>query len=340
MNILIVKLSSLGDVVQTLPVVADLLAAHPDARIDWVVEEAFAPLVARVVGIRRVVPVALRRWRRSWFSRTTRDERRRFRAVLRTTSYDVVIDCQGLIKSALIARTARLAPRGLRGSFANKSDACSYEWPVRFLLPNNQVMPTRMHAVARTRLLAAKLLGYAPQHDTSQDAARVAFSGLPARATTLVPALAPTQRIMFAHGTTRMDNEWSVPNWCQLAHKLQEQQACTFVLPHASVREQAVCEAVKAQLGDCAEILPRMDLAQLLDAMAACDGVIGVDSGLSHLAVALGLPHVQIFSQDRAWRAGPLPVGQGGVPHQVAIGGTFVPSPEQVHQAWLGLTKD
>ena len=318
MNILIVKLSSLGDVVQTMPVVADILAVHPDAQIDWVVEEAFAPLVARVQGVRRVIPIALRRWKKTWFFRVTRAERKAFKAALRQATYDAVIDCQGLIKSAMVARMANLTPQGLRGSFANKSEACSYEWPVRFLLSHNQAMPARIHAVARTRLLAGQLLGYVIQ-------------GLPKTVFKNIPRCDPTSHtVMLTHGTTRLDNEWPKWKWENLSAWLVEHGAHRVLLPHSNSRELAVCDGVKRHIPNNAEILPRMGLPELLDVMATCRGVIGVDSGLSHLAVALDLPHVQIFSQDRAWRAGPV-----DRLHQVAVGGTYTPSVEDVRRAWL-----
>ncbi len=303
-----------------MPVVADILAAHPDAQIDWVVEEAFAPLVARVQGVRRVIPIALRRWKKTWFFRVTRDERKAFKKALSTVTYDAVIDCQGLIKSALVARMASLSPQGLRGSFANKSEACSYEWPVRFLLPNNQTMPTRIHAVARTRLLASQLLGY-----SVHGLPKTAFKNVPLRDAT-------SSTVMFTHGTTRLDNEWPTWKWEKLSAYLAEHGAHRVLLPHSNSRELAVCDGVKRHIQNDAEILSRMGLPELLDVMATCRGVIGVDSGLSHLAVALDLPHVQIFSQDRAWRAGPM-----GNPHQVALGGTYTPSVEEVHRAWLAV---
>ena len=106
MRILLVKLSSLGDVVHTLPVVQDILAAMPDAQIDWVVEKAFAPLLAQVEGIARVIPCELRRWRQSFWTAQTRREWRAFKASLHQDAYDAVIDLQGLTNSAVIARNA------------------------------------------------------------------------------------------------------------------------------------------------------------------------------------------------------------------------------------------
>ena len=114
MKVLLVKLSSLGDVIQTMPVVNDVLTALPDAQIDWVVEEAFAPLVGRVQGLRRVLPIGQRRWRKSFFQAETRAERRAFAAHLQTHTYDAVIDFQGLIKSALVAPSVRKGSVGMR----------------------------------------------------------------------------------------------------------------------------------------------------------------------------------------------------------------------------------
>lgn len=322
MNILIVKLSSLGDVVQTMPVIADLKQAFPDCQIDWVVEEAFAPLVARVQGVNRVIPIALRRWRKDWFSTTVRQERKDFKLSVQSQLYEAVIDCQGLIKSALVARLARLTGRALRGSFANKSDACGYEWPVKFLLPNNQATPRRIHAIARTRLLTAKLLDY-----QNHQPAQVDFQDLPTQT-------GDHQTMMLTHGTTRSDNEWPLASWIELVAKCVV-AGYRIVVPQANDAELQFAKALQKQFPEQLQILPRLNLSQLLDEMVLCTGVIGVDAGPSHMAVALGLPHVQIFSHDRAWRAGPLPLVDGGAQHQVAVGGTYVPSVDQVWQAWL-----
>ena len=350
MKVLVVKLSSLGDVIQTMPVVNDILCAHPEARIDWVVEEAFAPLVERVRGIRRVLPMAGRRWRKSRFHPATRQERAAFAAELRGQDYDAVIDFQGLIKSALVARQARLAPGGFRASYANGSDACSYEWPVRFMMTKPVPMAQRIHAVARYRSLSAQALGYTLQG--------------PALYHLHANAVGQSNTVVFAHGTTRSDNEWPAERWIALGRRLIE-QGYQIALPQSNPQELALCEhmvlalaestahgesvSTHGKTGFTSSILPaassgasangqgsasvvvwpRLSLAQVLDHMAGCAGVIGVDSGLSHLAVALGLPHVQIFSQPRAWRAGPV-----GQPHQCAVGGEAAPQMLAVWEAW------
>lgn len=320
MDILLVKLSSLGDVVQTMPVVPDLLQQFPGCHIDWVVEEAFAPLVQRVLGLCRVIPMAGRRWRKTWWDAATQAERKTFLSQLQAQPYDAVIDFQGLIKSALVARQANLKPGGLQATYANKSEACGYEWPVRFMVDKPVPMPRRIHAVARYRALAAGALGYE-------------VVGPPVYQLTTAPGfegrVPQGHKIVFAHGTTRPDNEWPQAHWIALGQKFIA-QGFQIALPHASDVEQGLCENIAQALGPACAIWPRMALAPLMDAMATCNGVVGVDSGLSHLAVALDLPHLQIFSQDRAWRAGPV-----GHAHQVAVGGATAPGVGMVWQAWL-----
>lgn len=318
MKVLIVKLSSLGDVVQTIPVVHDIRQHFPDVDIDWVVEEAFAPLLSRVQGLRRVLPLAQRRWRKAPWAQSTRAGRLAFAKALREEAYDVVIDFQGLIKSAWVARQARLAPGGFSGTFGNASEACSYEWPVRWLLQRHFPMPGRIHAVARYRLLASLALGYSIPPELVYPLTR--------------PHGQRIHAVVLAHGTTRADNEWPEQNWIALGRRLA-QQGLRIALPHSNDQEFALVQRVAAALDGQADIWPRMGLAQVMDAMALTAGVIGVDSGLSHMAVALDLPHVQIFSQPRAWRAGPT-----GRAHQVAVGGDCVPDVDAVWNAWRAVS--
>jgi heptosyltransferase-1 len=300
-----------------MPVVHDLGLAFPGVAIDWVVEEAFAPLVARVDGVHRVLPMGERRWRRSRWQADTQCERKAFLAELQRETYDAVIDFQGLIKSALVARRARLVPGGFRATYANASDACSYEWPVRWLLDRLVPMPKRIHAVARYRALAAGALAYQPATVPVYDLRQGASAPDPG-----------TRTVVLAHGTTRPDNEWPEACWIALGQRLIA-QGYEVALPQAGGPELALANRLAAALGPQAKVWPKLTLAQVLDCMASTAGVVGVDSGLSHMAVALGLPHVQIFSQPRAWRAGPV-----GQLHQMAVGGDAAPDVDTVWQAW------
>jgi heptosyltransferase-1 len=318
LQVLLVKLSSLGDVVQTLPVVHDLRTRFPGVAIDWAVEEAFQDVVRRAPGVRRVLPVAQRRWRKSPLAASTRAEVRRHRAALQEVAYDAVLDCQGLVKSAWVARHARLAPGGFSATFGNRSELCAWEWPVRHLLQRPIPMPDRIHAVARTRLLAARALGYeAPGFLDS----RPVYPWHVAE-----PAMPP--QVLLAHGTTRPDNEWPRADWTELARRLVR-QGFGVLLPQASAAEEALALGIAKDVGPGTHVLPRLPLGELLDAMARCAGVVGVDSGVSHMGIALDLPLVQVFSQPRVWRAGPL-----GRAHQQAVGGDAAPNVDAVWQAW------
>ncbi|MDR3368980.1 lipopolysaccharide heptosyltransferase I [Rhodoferax sp.] len=335
MRILIVKLSSLGDVVHAMAAVQDIRQAYPYAQIDWVVERAFAPLVLRCKGVHRVIPCELRRWRKAMFSAETRQAWRLFRSDLRQDDYDAVIDLQGLSKSALVSRLARLTSGGKRYGMANQTEGSSFEAPARWVADVAITLPARSHAVTRSRQLCAQSLGYTLPFYMS--------FGLLAQ---IDKGLADTKKVAFrtglkglvalVHGTSRVDKEWPLAYWRDLGARLN---AAGFMvaLPHGSAAEEAACQAIAQDLQH-AQVWPRLALDALTDSLANCDGVIGVDSGLSHIAVALDLAHVQIYNFDTAWRTGPLAEQQaapgGPVARQVSVFAQPTPSVEAVWQAW------
>jgi heptosyltransferase-1 len=297
LRILIVKLSSLGDVVHAMPAVQDIRAALPDAQIDWVVERGFAPLVQRCEGVSRVIACELRRWRKSPLSRETRLAWRSFRTELQAQAYDAIIDLQGLTKSAIIARLARTAPRGRRYALANRTEGSGYEAPTRWLADVALRIEPHIHAVDRSRELCARALGYSrPEDERFGLIARPAPGDTPAQ---------PRAEVALVHGTSREDKLWPEVRWVSLGERLME-EGYRVGLPHGSPDEQARAERLAARLGPLARPWPRLDLGLLTDRLAGCAGVIGVDSGLSHIATALDRPHVQLYNFDTAWRTGPV----------------------------------
>ncbi len=300
MHILIVKLSSLGDVVHAMPAVQDIRRALPQARIDWIVERGFAPLVRRCEGVERVIECELRRWRKAPLSAATRSEWRAFRQDLQAQPYDAVLDLQGLTKSALVARAARLAPGGKRYALGNRTEGSSWEAPTRWVADVALAIEPRIHAVQRSRVLCAQALGY-PMPD------RVLY-GLAARSGAAQGAIETgADCVALVHGTSREDKLWPQAHWIELGRRLLA-QGLQLGLPHGSDPERERSERLADALGPRAQVWPRLDLGALADRLAGCAGVIGVDSGLSHIAVALDLPHVQIYNHDTAWRTGPLSV--------------------------------
>ena len=327
MRILLVKLSSLGDVVHTLPVVQDILAAMPDAQIDWVVEKAFAPLLTQVEGLNRIIPCELRRWRKSFWTAQTRCEWRAFKADLQTMSYDAVIDLQGLTKSAVVAWLARLTSQGKRYAMANQTDGSGYEAPTRWVADVAIELEPHSHAVARGRLLAAMALGYSAELPE-----KALNYGLKVPVDQSIRAQAAPENVAFMHGTSRPDKEWPLQHWVDLGQRLMA-SGYQVTLVHGSAKELATSQAIAKQLGSSSTVLPLLSLDALAKELARFQGAIGVDSGVSHMAVALGLPHVQIYNFATAWRTGPL-----GCSHQVSVFAKAVPEVDAVWQAWLACT--
>lgn len=327
MNILIVKLSSLGDVVHTMPAVQDIRRALPQAQIDWVVERSFAPLVQRCAGVRRVVPCELRRWRKAPFAATTRGGWAAFKLELQREAYDAVIDLQGLTKSALVAWLARLAPGGRRYALANQTDGSGYEAPTRWVAHQAIRIEPHVHAVLRSRQLCARALGYAlseeeffglrPDAPQSKNAPENRANGT----STARPCVA------LVHGSSRADKQWPAAHWLELAQRL-DAAGYDVALLHGTDDEQRRSEALARAMSH-AVVWPRLALDALTDALAGCAGVIGVDSGLSHIAVALDLPHVQVYNFDTAWRTGPI-----NRTRQRSVYAQPVPAVEAVWLAW------
>ncbi len=332
-KILLVKLSSLGDVVHTLPVVADIRAALPGAQIDWVVEKSFAAVLTHCAGLHRVIRCDLRGWRKSPFARATRQAWRDFKADLQSEAYDAVIDLQGLTKSALIARLSRLSPHGKRYALANQTEGSAYEAPTRWVADVAIAMETHIHAVQRSRELAARALGYGlsvvPKFGLKMPEASVFIDS---DAMLNIANILRARTVVLVHGTSRADKEWPVEHWVALGQNLAK-AGYVVALAHGNAAEQARSQAIASGLNRAEVLLlPLLGLDALTQVLAASAGVIGVDSGVSHIAVALDLPHVQIYNFDTAWRTGP--VGSNPYQRQVSVFAQPWPDVQAVWQAW------
>jgi heptosyltransferase-1 len=325
-KILIVKLSSLGDVVHAMPAAQDIRRALPDAQLDWVVEQPFVPLVQRCEGVQEVIGCELRKWSKSPLASQTRSAWRGFSNELRSRDYDAVIDLQGLAKSALVSRTARLAPNGKRFALANQTEGSSYEAPTRWVADVAIPIVARVHAVTRSRELCARALGYAVPRE-------LRFGLTAARADAAAERTPEAPCVALVHGTSREDKCWPESHWVELGRRLIA-AGFNIGLPHGDATELDRAQRFAKALGAPAQVWPRLPLGDLVDRLAQCAGVIGVDSGLSHVAVALDLAHVQIYNFETAWRTGPLPVDAESQRRQLAVYAQPTPSIDSVWQAW------
>jgi heptosyltransferase I len=282
-RILLIKTSSMGDVVHNLPVVSDLRAAVPDCRIDWVVEEAFSAIPRLHREVDQIIPVAMRRWRKHPFAGRTRSEFGNLRQRLRQTRYDEVIDTQGLLKSALLAWIANGRSHGL--------DWKSSREPLRLFYDKVYAVPWSEHAVQRNRALASKALGYSISADPEYGIAAQPQGIASLEAEFAVSTVGPFATLL--HATSAARKEWPEDNWVRLGEDLAA-RGLTSVLPFGSAKERQRSERLAARIPG-ARIPPALGLGQLAALISRARIVVGVDTGLTHLAVALGLPTIGIY---------------------------------------------
>ena len=292
MKILIVRVSSLGDVVHNMPMVSDILRHYPQAQIDWVVEEAYASLVRLNRGVRRIIPFALRRWRKSFFCQDTRVELRAFRDALRQEAYDFVFDTQGLFKTGLVMRMASLAPQGRRVGLANATEGSGYEAISRIFHTMSVPVPARAHAVLRARLVAAAALGYEVNGPADFD--------MQAPDASNAPWLPSTPYAVFFHGTARDAKRWSDASWGRIAQSVNA-RGLPVLLPWGSEQEKRAAERLAAQMKN-AIVLPRLSMMEAVVLSQRAALVIGVDTGLTHIAAAFQRPTIELYCDSPRWK--------------------------------------
>ncbi|MBI3897133.1 MAG: lipopolysaccharide heptosyltransferase I [Gammaproteobacteria bacterium] len=305
-RILIIKTSSLGDVVHNLPIVTDLVAHVPGAQIDWVVEEGFTDIPALHPGVTRVIPVAVRRWRRRLWAPSTWREIGTLRKTLRTVRYDAVLDTQGLLKSAIIARLAGAPISGQNAATVRERNAA------RFYQRTYNVARGR-HAVVRNRDLAAQAFGYALPTPPPDYGLRV-----PAEAA--LAGTLPARYAVCLHATSRDSKRWPDADWVALGHALMRQGLTPF-FPWGGAHEQARARRLAEQVAG-AVVAPRLRLRELATVLDRAAAVVGVDTGLVHLAAALGRPTVALYIDSSPHLTGLLPTNPASV---VSLGGQGAP---------------
>ena len=292
MKILIVRVSSLGDVVHNMPMVADILQHYPQAQIDWVVEEAYVSLVRLNRGVRRIIPFALRRWRKSLFSRETQTELGAFRDALRQEAYDFVFDTQGLFKTGLVMRMASLAPQGGRVGLANATEGSGYEAISRIFHTMSVPVPAHTHAVQRARLVAAAALHY--------EASSPADFNMQAPDASKANCLPSVPYAVFFHGTARDTKRWNEASWVRVAQGVNA-HGLPVLLPWGSEQEKHAAQRLAAQMKN-AIVLPRLSMMEAVVLAQRAALAIGVDTGLTHIAAAFRRPTIELYCDSPRWK--------------------------------------
>ncbi len=287
MRVALIKTSSMGDVIHALPVVTDIVAARPDVRVDWVVEESFAELPRLHPAVGEVVSVAVRRWRRSPGRRATWAEIAAVRARLRAARYDLALDLQGLVKSAVVARWTGAPVAGF-------SRECAREPLAALAYARRYAVDPQSHAIERLRSLAAQALGYRAEGGPR--------FGLVAPARPL-PWLPSRPFVAMLHATSRAEKLWPAERWRALGAALHA-AGLASVWPWGSAAERDAAQALAAGVAG-AVVAPKLALGECARLLADARAVVGVDTGLTHLAAALETRTVALFGATEAWRYGP-----------------------------------
>ena len=297
----------MGDVVHAMPVVADILRHHPGTEIDWLVEPPFAAIPQMHPGLRRVLPLAWRKWRGQLLQGKTWQAMGALRHDLRANAYDLVLDLQGLLKSALWARQAGAPVAGYdRDSAREPAAAWAYQYRAQ--------VSRELHAVQRCRLLAAAHLGYPPPQDAPQFGLRAPSGGWKPRAArygVLIP------------NASRKEKLWPERHWVAVGRRMLELGWTPLVL-WGRDDEQTLAERIAA--GCEGDVPPFLKVGEMASVLAGARHVVGLDTGFTHLAAALGRPTLGIYCDHEPGLAGitgPGPVaslgGKGQVPGRTEV---------------------
>ena len=312
--ILVVRPSSLGDIVHALSIVADIRANRPELAIDWVAESGFVGLLELHPGIRRIVPVAIRQWRHRAFDASTWREFATFRDALQRDEYAAVLDLQEQVKGAVIARMARGVRHG--------PDRGSIREPIATLLHDvHHAIDREQHLIVRCRELAAASLGYRVEGPPR--------FGLVAPQPTM-GTIPDRPFVVLFHGTSRADKLWPDAHWRRLVEGFAT-AGYVVVLPWGSDDERARSEGYAANIeGAIVPTPPRLSLPSLAALLARAELAVGVDTGLVHLAAALGTPTLSLFVATDPARCG---VGLAGASARDLGGIGIAPKPDEVQRA-------
>jgi len=292
-KILIVKMSSLGDVIHALPALVDLKKMKPDTEIDWLVEEGFSDIPEQHPFVNKIIPVAIRRWRKKWIRSLASGEIGKFISALRASKYDLIIDSQGLIKSAIVARIARGPVGGFDWESARESLASlTYAQSVE--------VDRGLHAVERQRRLFAGLFGYelsgGADYGFNADGFNPAgFQDAASKredSNSPDPVAEAKKSIMLLHGTTWESKLWPESYWRSLCQIILE-AGYEVMIPSGDEIERKRAERIADSTR--AVLLESMGLKEIMSVIATCQGVVSVDSGLGHLACALDIPLIALY---------------------------------------------
>ena len=278
MRVLVLRLTSMGDVVLTLPAVNDMLENIPGITIDWMVEKPFASIVQMNPKINLVHTAHWRKWRKALFKAETRNAIKEFRHKLKAVQYDVVIDFQGQIaKSIFLGVMANgplmgFAKQGLREPLA-----------ALFYRKKAEVSKS-LHLVPRSRALAAQIFDYPIPRTPAR-------YGIAAGKPYWLPSEPDKKYAVMIPHRSRHEAPWPMENWIAIGKKLKALNINVAVL-WGSPAEEFFSQEIAAHFGG--EVAPFLTVAQAAALLEHAHVVIGLDTGFTHLATALERPTIAL----------------------------------------------
>ena len=291
MRVLLIKTSSLGDIVHALPAVTEACEKIPGLQFDWMVEESYAEIPEWHPGVNRVLPVAIRRWRQQPFQALRSSEWRALREDIKTGEYDLVIDAQGLLKSAFLV--------WLVGAPSIGYDRQSIREPLASLFYQQGVKVSKeLHAVDRIRQLFAKALDYSVGDQPPAYGVKPPVDDVIEREN--------IKYLVWLHGSTWDSKLWPEKNWVELS-QIAVDAGYEVLMPWGDGNERQRAIRIETFV-DGVTVLPRMTLSELALVLSRAVGVVGVDGGPAHLAAAVSVPMVCLYGATR-----PLLTGSWGV---------------------------
>jgi heptosyltransferase-1 len=281
MRVLIIKLTSMGDLMHVLPAITDAVKHYPEIEFDWVVDQAFAAVPHWHPNVRKTIVTSHRVWRKNWFASLFRGELKAFYRELNTSDYDVVIDMQNNIKSAIVSLLRRGPVHGV-------DKACSREKPAHLAYAYRHHVPTSQHAVTRMRQLMAAALNYPLPTTPADSGIEISQCRLPVLEVDLTKPY-----LLFVHNASWLTKLWPVSHWQALV-KLAEQAGYQVLIPCGNDEEYRRAQQI-ASVSSQAHALSRLPLDEVLSLMQDATGAVCSDTGLAHMAAMLGKPAVTIY---------------------------------------------
>jgi heptosyltransferase-1 len=304
LKILLVKLSSLGDVLHNLPILWDLRMRFPNAQIDWVVEEAYIHLLTPILsrdgfrGIDHIIPFGLRRWKKSLLKMSTWKDFFVFRKTLQSTTYDVLIETQGLLKSAIVCSLAQKNANSVVAGLANATEFSGYEPLARLFYSLSVKVPAQCHAVDRSRWVMCSALDQSllqrlnpPQFYPKEFIERIAR-------TTVQDLHAPY--VLCFHSTARDAKRWPNSHWIEFGNAISA-LGYQVVFPWGSASEKTISQSLASQIAN-AFVPPAFSIEDAFSVISGAALTVGVDTGLTHLAAVLDKPTVEIYCDSPRWK--------------------------------------